>query len=61
MPLLRHLVEPHSRVNAPLDETGGARWFTEFDLAQGYHQVRARLREADWWKTTERLVAARAV
>jgi hypothetical protein len=45
-------VEPLPHIDALLDETRGARWFTKFDLAQGYHQV--RLREADWWKTSFR-------
>ena len=31
---------------------GAACWFTEFDLAQGYHQVRPR--EADWWESSFR-------
>ena len=44
------LVEPLSHMNALLDETRGACWFTKFDLAQGHHQV--RLREADWWNTS---------
>ncbi len=35
-----------------MDETRGACWFTKFDLAQGYHQV--RLRETDWCKTSFR-------
>ena len=46
------LVEPLPHIDALLDETRGACWFTKFDLAQGYHQV--RLREADWWKTSFR-------
>ena len=45
-------VEPLPHIDALLDETRGAQWFTKFDLAQGYHQV--RLREADWWKTSFR-------
>jgi hypothetical protein len=35
-------VEPLPHIHALLDETRGARWFTKFDLAQGYHQVRLR-------------------
>jgi len=46
------LVEPLPHIDALLDETRGAQWFTKFDLAQGYHQV--RIREADWWKTSFR-------
>ena len=46
------LVEPLPHIGALLDETRGACWFTKFDLAQGYHQV--RLREAGWWKTSFR-------
>ena len=46
------MVEPLPHIDALLDETRGACWFTKFDLAQGYHQV--RLREADWWKTSFR-------
>ena len=46
------LVEPLPHIDALLDETRGSCWFTKFDLAQGYHQV--RLREADWWKTSFR-------
>ena len=45
-------VEPLPHIDALLDETRGAKWFTKFDLAQGYHQV--RIREADWWKTSFR-------
>ena len=45
-------VEPLPHIDSLLDETRGAKWFTKFDLAQGYHQV--RLREADWWKTSFR-------
>ena len=46
------LVEPLPHIDSLLDETRGAQWFTKFDLAQGYHQV--RVREADWWKTSFR-------
>jgi hypothetical protein len=46
------LVEPLPHIDALLDETRGAQWFTKFDLAQGYHQV--RIRETDWWKTSFR-------
>ena len=46
------MVEPLPHIDALLDETRGACWFTKFDLAQGYHQV--RLRETDWWKTSFR-------
>ena len=35
-----------------MEETRGACWFTKFDLAQGYHQV--RLRDSDSWKTSFR-------
>ena len=45
-------VEPLPHIDALLDETHCAKWFTKFDLAQGYHQV--RLRKADWWKTSFR-------
>ncbi len=46
------MVEPPPHIDALLDETRGACWFTKFDLARGYHQV--RLREAEWWKTSFR-------
>ncbi len=39
-------VEPLPHIDALLDETRGARWFTKFDIVQGYHQV--RIRKADW-------------
>ena len=45
-------VEPLPHIDALLDETRGAKFFTKFDLAQGYHQV--RIREADRWKTSFR-------
>lgn len=45
-------VEPIPHIDALLDETRGAKWFTKFDLAQSYHQV--RICEADWWKTSYR-------
>ena len=43
--LTEPLVEPLPHIDAPQEEKRGARWFTNFDPAQGYHQV--RLREAD--------------
>ena len=36
------LVEPLPHIDALLDETCSSCWFTKFDLAQGYHQVRLR-------------------
>ena len=39
-------MEPLQHIDALLDETRGACWFTKFDLAQRYHQV--WLQEADW-------------
>jgi hypothetical protein len=45
-------VEQLQYIDALLDETCGAQWFTKFDLAQGYHQV--LLREAYRWKTNFR-------
>ena len=45
-------MEPLQHIEALLDETRGACWFTKFDLAQGYHQVRRR--EADLRKTSFR-------
>jgi hypothetical protein len=45
-------VGPLPHIDALLDGTRGAKWFTKFDLAQGNHQV--LLREADWWKTSFR-------
>ena len=38
--ITEHLVEPLPHIDVILDETKGARWFTKFDLAQSYHQVR---------------------
>ena len=45
-------MEPLPHIDALLDETRGSGWFTKFDLAQGYHQV--RMRASDWWKTSFR-------
>ncbi len=36
-------------IKALLDETGGAKWPTNFDKAQQYYQVCAR--EANWLET----------
>ena len=46
------LVKPLPHIDALLDETHGACWFTNFDFAEGYHQV--LLQEPDWWKTSFR-------
>ena len=47
---LRAITEPPRRCRTWMPETRSAKWFTKFDLAQGYHQF--RLREADRWKTS---------
>jgi hypothetical protein len=49
---LNAITEPLVEPRPHIDETKGVRWFTKFDLAQGYHQV--RVREADWWETSFR-------
>ena len=50
--ITRPAVEPLPHIDALLDGTRGARFFTKLDLASSYHQL--RVRAADRWKTSFR-------
>ena len=45
-------IEPIPHIEALLDATRGAAFFTKLDLASAYN--RFRVREEDWWKTSFR-------